>query len=454
MKIMKMNRIIKLSSLAVLLVFLVINQGCKKFDYSELNGPTIGVDTTNADGAVLQTLVSGMEALTRQYISYYIDDVGVIGREHYRFSNSEPRYLSDLLGSGSSTLNNNTFYITNPWGFCYSDVKMGNILIAAAKHSNPVLISDGDRLGYYGYAKTLQAYQLLMAFNLTDSIRVDVSNPNRLGPFLGHDAALTAIAALLDDAQTDLSDPSCSFSFVTTMNTGGPDPNTPADFLMFNRALAARVAVYQKDWEGALTDLDESFMNNQPGADFYAGVYHVFSAAGNDFLNPVFFPLGATGEVRCADEFYATDILPGDDRINKAPLRSTVVQSDDSVYSQGGLTSDRDVFIYPSLLAPVAVIRNEELILLDAEANLNSGNESAFLSDINLIREGHGLADYSSGGAAADMNELIYERRYSLAFEGHRWVDMRRWGLLSQIPIEREGDHVWSEFPIPLPETY
>jgi hypothetical protein len=238
------------------------------------------------------------------------------------------------------------------------------------------------------------------------------------------------------------------------MNTGGPDPNTPADFLMFNRALAARVAVYRKDWAGALTDLEQSFINKTPGADFYAGVYHVFSAAGNDFLNPVFFPLGTSGELRGADAFYAQDILANDDRINKAPLRSTVDQGDDSVYSQGGLTTDRDVFIYSSLISPIAVIRNEELILLDAEANLNMDNLNAFVSDINVIREGHGLTDYATGGAAADMNELIYERRYSLAFEGHRWVDMRRWGLLGDIPIEREGDHVWTYFPIPLPETY
>ncbi|MDP4247858.1 MAG: RagB/SusD family nutrient uptake outer membrane protein, partial [Bacteroidota bacterium] len=48
--------------------------------------------------------------------------------------------------------------------------------------------------------------------------------------------------------------------------------------------------------------------------------------------------------------------------------------------------------------------------------------------------------------------ELLYERRYSLYYEGHRWIDMRRYGLLGQLPIDRPGDDVWSEFPLPVSE--
>ncbi|WP_432766785.1 RagB/SusD family nutrient uptake outer membrane protein [Phycicoccus elongatus] len=40
------------------------------------------------------------------------------------------------------------------------------------------------------------------------------------------------------------------------------------------------------------------------------------------------------------------------------------------------------------------------------------------------------------------MDEIVKQRRYSLFGEGHRWIDMRRWGRLNQLPIDRPGDDV------------
>ena len=55
----------------------------------------------------------------------------------------------------------------------------------------------------------------------------------------------------------------------------------------------------------------------------------------------------------------------------------------------------------------------------------------------------------------------VVDARWSLAgpaghelyAEGHRWVDMRRFGRLGDLPIDREGDDVWSAFPIPEAEN-
>src|SRR5262249_50427179 len=145
-KKMKTNRIIKWGIIGFAGVVLASTQSCQKFDYSDFNNPSIADDTADANTSVLQTLVSGTESNARTFLSYYIDDVGVIGREFVRFSNSEPRYLSDLLGNGDAVLNNNTFYITNPWAFCYGTVKNANILISAARNSTQ--INEGQKLGY------------------------------------------------------------------------------------------------------------------------------------------------------------------------------------------------------------------------------------------------------------------------------------------------------------------
>jgi hypothetical protein len=93
----------------------------------------------------------------------------------------------------------------------------------------------------------------------------------------------------------------------------------------------------------------------------------VFSTSSGDILNPVYVGQNQNGEVRLAEPHFATDILPGDDRINKATLR-------DAPASKDGLTSDRDVWVYTSSTAPIPIIRNEELILIYAEAKIQTND--------------------------------------------------------------------------------
>ena len=115
----------------------------------------------------------------------------------------------------------------------------------------------------------------------------------------------------------------------------------------------------------------------------------------------------------------------------------------------------------PSTSAPVAIIRNEELILLRAEANLGIGTVAsinAARSDINLIRTQSGGLDPIGGGtwialtASQQLDELLYNKRYSLLWEfGTSWIDARNYGRLAQLPHDRLGDLV---FPYhPWPET-
>jgi hypothetical protein len=47
---------------------------------------------------------------------------------------------------------------------------------------------------------------------------------------------------------------------------------------------------------------------------------------------------------------------------------------------------------------------------------------------------------------------MLEQRRYSLFFEGHRWLDLRRYDRLNTLPIDRPNDDVWSSFPLPSTE--
>ncbi|HYJ37254.1 MAG TPA: RagB/SusD family nutrient uptake outer membrane protein, partial [Chitinophagaceae bacterium] len=89
------NKIIILLAPAVLLT------ACKIETIVDPNNPSSAGIVVNASLSELQNLVTGTESAMRESISFYLDDVSVIGREIYRFSTSDPRFTSDLLGKGS-----------------------------------------------------------------------------------------------------------------------------------------------------------------------------------------------------------------------------------------------------------------------------------------------------------------------------------------------------------------
>ncbi|HRI21659.1 MAG TPA: hypothetical protein PLA68_11935, partial [Panacibacter sp.] len=174
--------------IAVVLLFTAALTSCKK-EYGNFNSPTIEDYLKNASKDQLNGLVTGTLSGMRINEGTYLDVVGVMGREMYRFSNADPRFVSELLGSETSTLNNTGFYITNPWSSRYRTIKNCNVLIDAA--TNSTLISDAERKAYLGFAKTLKAYELLLNLNLTytNGVRIDVADPDNLGPILDYDAS-------------------------------------------------------------------------------------------------------------------------------------------------------------------------------------------------------------------------------------------------------------------------
>ncbi|MGH2709327.1 MAG: RagB/SusD family nutrient uptake outer membrane protein, partial [Actinomycetota bacterium] len=212
------------------------------------------------------------------------------------------------------------------------------------------------------------------------------------------------------------------------------------------------------DWSGVLTALAESFID--PAAPLDRGVYLNYGTGAGDFANPL-------SQDPQAGENYAhqqldtlvqlqTDGVTPDRRfVTKVVRRASTTNN--------GFTSDLGWIRYPSPSSPIPLVKNEELILLRAEANINLNDLGAALTDINTVR-------VMSGGLApllvfldqtAAIDELLYNRLFSLLYEGaHRWIDLRRYGRLAvspagDLPVSRVGgaEVVFSTLPIPSDEV-
>ena len=83
---------------------------------------------------------------------------------------------------------------------------------------------------------------------------------------------------------------------------------------------------------------------------------------------------------------------------------------------------------------PTATIRISEAYLNRAEAYVQSqGHEKEALADLNLLRRYRivGYQDVSISDTRTLLEEIRLERRLELCYEGHRWFDLRRYGMPS-----------------------
>lgn len=79
-------------------------------------------------------------------------------------------------------------------------------------------------------------------------------------------------------------------------------------------------------------------------------------------------------------------------------------------------------------------LRLAEMYLIRAEANARTGAADAtVLADINIVRARAGVPPVSVSGQANLLDAILHERRLELAFEGHRFFDLRRHGKAQQL---------------------
>ncbi len=102
----------------------------------------------------------------------------------------------------------------------------------------------------------------------------------------------------------------------------------------------------------------------------------------------------------------------------------------------------------------IPVLRLGEVYLIRAEARAQLNQLGASVSDINAIRVRSGRPAISANSQNLLLGIIEEERRVELAFEGHRWYDLKRTGRADDImrsfsPKWDDTDKLW---PIPLRE--
>lgn len=435
---------------AAALLSVIAASGCSELTVPDFNNSSIEDLSTNPTPAKIAAAAQGLLVGTRTMMgpqNGYISLLGILGRESYNFDAADPRFITEMLigplDGGSPAFGGNLFAVP------FRNIQNAHIMLDALDRTPGM--SDEQKEAVRGFAKTIQALDFLHALNTRDDLGlpIDVDRDPREdpAPIVDKDAVFAHIVQLLDEGKTHLEAGGASFPF--TMSPGFANFNTPQTFVEFNRAIKARVDVYMENYDDALISLSESFLDPAAPLDF--GAYHTYTTGSGDLQNLLFDP---TGRAILAHPSILTDaqLQPGGALDRRATEKTD--QLDDPRTVQD-ITTDLIFTIYTSNTASIPIITNEELILLRAEARIFTNDLPGAVQDLDLIRSSAGgLAGYSGPVTQqALVDELLYNRRYSLLFEGgHRWIDLRRFGRLGDLPLDLPDHTIQPRFPYPEAE--
>jgi starch-binding outer membrane protein, SusD/RagB family len=435
-------------------------------DIADTNAPTVESLTDEPSRDVLARAAIGIFAQTYVNVGVEVQFYALYGREGYNLLGNDPRETNEQIRGPQDPAGRNSGIWLGP----YAAVRTINTYLTALESASG--LNEAELRASRGMAKTFKAWHLhrlaIRTGELGIPIEVDRPISDEPAPFVSFDAAMAVVSGLLDEARGDL-EAAGSAAFPFPVGPGFSDFSTPAQFIAFNRALAAKVLVHRATfvgcstcWSEAASALNASFVTDAGlPQTLDLGVYYAHSAAAGEPANPVTEPLSS-------DRFWVhASIVAGAqvDGGGSPDLRLTrkVADAGRSV-TLDDLTGTYKPILYnnPSDLtadlgADIPWIHNEELLLLRAEIRWNTGNRAGAIGDLDLVRQhAGGLPPSGLSDGSTDeqfVTELLYNRLYSLLWaQGTRWIDARRYDRLGTLPIDRAGDLVFQNMLVPADE--
>lgn len=130
------------------------------------------------------------------------------------------------------------------------------------------------------------------------------------------------------------------------------------------------------------------------------------------------------------------------------------------LYWVGEVTDGTNFWYYPNKykqgtgLQYSVVFRLAEQYLIRAEARIRQNDITGAQQDINMIRQRAGLQDTPASTSEELLQAILEERRFELFTEhGHRWFDLRRFGITGEVLSPIKPGWQPTNILLPIPES-
>jgi hypothetical protein len=415
---------------------------------------------THASLQLLATGVLGQERASANAFSY-LGEPGIWARDVYRIDASEPRFVQETLGGNPDP---GSFSGSGAWNGYYTGQRAANTILLALPSASAAEFTTNEVSATKGFFRTLKALEEWRVIEMHDTVgaTIQTDDPQAVTDIRCKTAVLAYIASLLDSANTDLVAAGGATSFPFVLPSGyskfGRDYGVVSNFILFNRALKGKIDYYRALdrtnptpalYATAITELTAA-LGAGPGAvpasHFSWGPYYTFIASGSENTpNSI-----SDSKVRLNPKIQDS-IQVGDTRASKIVPTTTLTGFglSSSITYVGALAST------VNQNAPLGILRDEELVLLRAQAEIESGQLANAILDVNSVRTNYGLAPTTFATVAAGRSAVLYEKRYSLLFEGpQRADDLREYKMLNAAfrAPETATDPFNAALPIPRGE--
>lgn len=434
---------------------------CKDIEVPDYNRASIADLVNNPNRTLVDAASAGLYQNARRDAAFRVRSAGILGREVYYLDPNEPRYATELI---AGSIDPSSFAGNHDYNNPYGTIAQGQIILKAVDKVSSNEYTDAQKSAIKGFVYTMMGNDLMIVAELHQYGPVTV-NEDPLAPpepMKTQAEMYTQAAAYFDAAVPFLKAGGTSFPFPSPSGMAGfTSPNST--FLQYNRALRTRLDILRRDYPAAKIHVDSSFITTPASptrATFNLGAYYTFGTGAGDISNGL-----AAGTQEVADPTLRTDaqLKPSGARDERFLIK---VDSTGSTITRYGITSNLRYKMYRTngsqfagaagTASPIPIIRNEDLILMRAETRWFTGDPAGAMADLNYVRTGSGgLAPLATPASdAAFITVLLYERRYSIMYEGgYRWLDYRRFNLLSAFTnYPRAGDVSPAFFPVPFTE--
>jgi len=399
-------------------------------------------------------LVTGLLNSTRgDYDVRFLVFTQTMGRDLYRLDNAEPRYITELIGANPADFT--AFIGGGAFGQFYVTIRSGNTILNGLPSASG--LTAAEKSATQGFVNVFKALAYYHALETRDSIGIafDVNHPIDDPPahFVCKPNVLASISLLLDSASTELAAGGASFPFPLPAGfSSNGNFTTPAAMMKVAQGLKGKIELYRglshqkpntASFAAAITALNASFAD--PVAAMDKGIYNNYSTAAGETTN------GLADANIYLNPFVGDSVQAGDKRASKFFAVTPKSLNGVTGRYKTSLTDPS-----AALSASIPLVRNAELLLLRAQAKIETGDLAGATADINAVRVADGgLAPIAVPATkTAAITAVLYEKRYSLLAESaQRLVDLRAYTRLNAAAGPgAPGDIFQSALPIPKPQ--
>jgi hypothetical protein len=430
------------------------------------------------------TALTSKDGISAAVISVYsrLKNLRVYGRDLIALPEAlaDNGFATNKSGRLLPEANNNqgAHFTVGLWQTAYSGINQANLILEALPSASDPLITQADRTSWEGqlyFLRALYHFDMVKVFAYIPGAVVGSQNrggiPLMLTSVGTSDEALALLPARapIDDVYAAIVK---DFEAANTRLTNSTLPNLANKVAA--QAMLSRVNLYRKNYSEAKRWADSAinsagtrlstasnYITNSRAATNPETLFQIFFATNaenlgvNESLQTSFTTLTAPGNPALTGGF--GDLVPTLSLLNDLGITLTGGNTN-AVFTGGNAsiaTRSADVrnlmyevgsagrglskvettkFIgkngFPNL-DNIQVIRIAEVFLNRAEALATPGspvfNEAAALADLNRIATNRGLTAFTLTGTDL-YEEILKQRRVELAFEGHRFFDLKRLG--------------------------